>query len=93
MLYFPIFWSLSILAYVLFFILLNLNKKEYKLTVENYPGSQFPKIKTLKSIMRTTNDLKIKNNPKLMLLSLYLSRILVVVPIIIYFVNGIFFTK
>lgn len=57
--YFPAFWLLSILFYVLFFFKLRKNETTHKIYVEKYPYSKFPDIKKIKSIIRNTDDKKV----------------------------------
>jgi hypothetical protein len=93
MLYFPFFWILSVIANVLFFLKFRWIEKKYNITIERHSNAKFPVLKRVRSTIKTTNDKNLKKDLKLMLFSLYVSYTLVFVPIIIYFVIGIFFTS
>jgi hypothetical protein len=93
MLYFPLLWLSSVLFYILFFIKLGKNEKRYNLSIERYPGNKFPRISKIKVIIKNTNDRNTKKDFKTLLLLLYLSYTLFFMPIIIYFILGIWGTN
>jgi len=93
MLYFPAIWLLSILFYVLFFIKLNKSEIKHNIAVERHPNNKFPKIKNIRKLIRNTNDKDVKRDFKLVLLFLYLGYSLFFIPIIIYFILGIFIAR
>ena len=93
MLYFPIFWLLSIFVHVSFFMKLRWNERKYNIAIERYTGNKYPKIGKIKSIISSTNDLNLKRDFKILLLLSYLSYILFVIPLVIYFITGIFFAS
>ncbi len=63
----------------------------YKIALEKHPGNMQPKIKSLKSLIRTTVDRKLKKDLQLLLFLDYLGISLFFSPFLIYFILGIFF--
>jgi Ca2+/Na+ antiporter len=93
MLYFPAIWLLSILFYVLFFIKLSKSEEKYNIAIERHPNNKFPRIKNIKLVIKNINDTNAKRDFKLVLLFLYLGYTLFFIPIIIYFILGIFIVR
>lgn len=93
MLYFPIIWLISILFYVLFFVKLRKNEKVYNMDVKRYAYSKFPDIKTIKTIIKSTDNKDVRRDFKLQLIFLYLAYTMFFVPIIVYFILVIFTSK
>ena len=88
--YFPFFWILSIIFYVLFFVHINRFEKKYNLIIERYSGNRFPKIKVLKRILKGSSDKMIIKGINKALTYLYLSRASFAAPILVYFFEAIF---
>jgi hypothetical protein len=86
MLYFPIIWTLSILSYVLFFILLRKAEKRHNVYIERYPGNKFPRLNSLKKNIKTSTEPHKAKDFRLALFCFHLSRILFITPIFIYII-------
>ena len=67
MFYFPVIWVICILSHVYFLIKLKKTESDYKIALEKHPGNMQPKIKSLKSLIRTTVDRKLKKDLQLLL--------------------------
>ena len=91
MVFFPIIWFTSILSYVFFVVKVNKIEAEYKIAVDRYPWNNRPKVKSIKSLMRHTNNRRLKRDLQLLIFLDYFSTILFFFPFVIYFIKGIFF--
>lgn len=90
MLYFPIIWVLSIISYALFFILFRKAEKKHNVCFERFPGNSFPRLKAVKKMINTSTDTVKVRDFKNAQIGLYLSRLLFIAPILIYFISAFF---